>query len=134
MAYELNWLVENKVIEIGIHGEIELDTIEAMSKEILDYIEMSDMPLVHVMIDDEDVTTSIKQIKGVVNVGKAMNHPRFGWLIIYGSSNKMFQFMSYLISQISKVRFRRFSTRAEALEFLRTVDTTLPTVEEILGS
>jgi hypothetical protein len=126
MPYDISWLVENQVINLVLDGEMTVETIDEMSKTIIQYLDSSDKPLVHLLIDDSHASSSIRHIKSVMEVGKALGHPRFGWLIIYGSTNKTYQFMSYLISQITKIRHRRFATLAETLEFLHTVDVTVP--------
>lgn len=126
MPYDISWLIEKQVINLVLEGEMTVETIVEMSNIIIQYLDSSDKPLVHLLIDDSNVSSSIRHLKSVMEVGKALGHPRFGWLIIYGSTNKTYQFMSYMISQITKIRHRRFATLAETFEFLHTVDVTLP--------
>jgi hypothetical protein len=126
MPYDISWLVEKQVINLILDGEMTVETIDEMSKAIIEYLDSSDKPLVHLLIDDSNARSSIRHIKSVTEVGKSLSHPRFGWLIIYGSTNKTYQFMAYMISQVTKIRHRRFGTLDEAIQFLQTVDVTLP--------
>ena len=125
MPYDISWLVENQVINLVLEGDVTVETITEMSQNVIQYFDSSDKPLVHLLIDDSNVSSSIRHLKSVMEVGKALGHPRFGWLIIYGSHNKTYQFMTYMISQVTRIRHRRFATLNEAIEFLHTVDVSL---------
>src|SRR5215204_5278930 len=102
MPYEISWLVENQVIHIVINGDVTIDTITALSKAIAQYIEISDALLVHLLIYDKAVQSSPKQILKVLNAAQVLRHSRLGWFIIYGSDNKLFKFITQMLSQLIK--------------------------------
>jgi hypothetical protein len=56
--------------------------------------------------------------------------PNMGWGIAYGSKDPVTKFTAEIIVQLTKVRYRDFKTRQEALAFLAQVDTALALAEE----
>jgi hypothetical protein len=126
MDYEIGWLVENRVIHVTLGNVITVDMANALSDNIIAYIEISDAPYVHLIIDDKNLRTIPKQIDALMKGAKVLWHSRLGWFILYGSDNKVFKFIAQMFSRMLKLRHRRFQTREEAFAFLQTVDTTLP--------
>jgi len=54
-----------------------------------------------------------------------LQHPRLGWVLAYGRHKPIDQFVLAVLTQVSKVRFRRCATEAEALAFLQQIDTAI---------
>jgi hypothetical protein len=131
MAHEISWLVPNKVINMYVNGDMTLESLTAFSDDVIQHIEASDAPLVHLLIDERDMGGFPSQIKRVLDSAQFLRHPRLGWFVIYGTDNKVLKFISYMVAQVAHIRHRRFVTQAEALAFLQTIDSTLPNLREI---
>ena len=129
MAYEISWLVENQVIHVAISGDVTIDSLEAMTTEVVRLIDGSNTPCVHLLINDEYVKNIPKQILKLLNTSQSLWHPRRGWLIIYGTDNKLFRFLTQMLSRMINLKHRRFVTREEAFAFLQSVDATLPSLD-----
>jgi len=131
MAHEISWLVPNKVINMYVNGDMTLESLVAFSDDVIQHIEASDAPLVHLLIDERDMGGFPSQIKRVLDSAQFLRHPRLGWFVIYGTDNKVLKFISYMVAQVAHIRHRRFVTQEEALAFLQTIDSTLPNLREI---
>lgn len=132
MGFDIRWLVPGRIIDVTITGEISIEDLENESNIILDMFAESDAPLVHVITNEaalESLPTSLQMFSDALDF---MRDPRLGWMIMYPSNDSMSKFLSGMVAGISKVRYRRFDTLEESLQFLVTVDTSLPTVEDML--
>ena len=131
MSHEISWLVPNKVVNMYVNGEMTLESLAAFSQDVIRYIEASDAPLVHLLIDERDMGGFPGQIKRVLDTAEFLRHPRLGWFVIYGTDNKILKFISYMVAQVVQIRHRRFVTQAEAIAFLQGIDATLPNLNEV---
>lgn len=125
MPTETKWLIEGKVIFQRMWGDITIEDIEEMSKISKQLIESSDRHLVHTITDNSEVKSSPPSNK-VRNASKeALQHPRFGWFVIYGQNDRLQRFFFQLATSIFNLRTRWFNTREESLNFLAKVDSQL---------
>lgn len=130
----IEWLIENKVIIGKPEGDPSPDDLTLASETYRVLIDQSDAPLVHVLVDESKLDTLPVSLKVLVDTLDFLKHPRLGWFILYGNDDQMKKFVSSTLTGITKVRHRRFATLKESLEFLAMVDTTLPSVQEMLDS
>ena len=134
MPIEVKWFIEGKIIQaIGV-GDISLDDIAYLSKTIIDLINNSDSPLVHLVLSEENMDSLPLSVRTFSEATKFLHHERLGRFFIYGNMDrvKLIKFLDTMVIQIAKVRHRRFTTLAECLEFLTFVDSAVPTVEDML--
>ena len=54
------------------------------------------------------------------------DNSRLGWVIIFGSDDRIVKFIASAIASMFKTRFRFFYTQGEAFAFLNSVDENLP--------
>lgn len=136
MSIEINWLVENKLIHAIASGDVSVEGLAYFSSTIVQYLDQSDAPLVHLIISEEQMESFPKSIKAVGEVAKFFRHEQLGWFIIYGNTerDRIAIFVASVVTGMAKIRHRRCETLEESLEFLTTVDTSLPSIEEILAN
>ena len=131
MPYEISWLVKNHVVHLHLSGDVSLEMLVDVSQNLIHYFESSDRESVHLMINDADVGRAPKQVTQLLDIAKALRHPRLGWFIIYGTDNLLFRFISFTLANVLRLRHRRFLTQQEAYVFLQSVDSTLPNLDEV---
>lgn len=125
MSYEVKWHTENAIVLVQLSGELEILEFAELDRHIVQHIEQSPRILVHVWIDAKEVTQFPTKIRQVFKALTHKQHERLGWSIVI-TSNRMVQFLGYMITQLSnKARFRAFSTDEEAQSFLMMVDANL---------
>ena len=132
MPYEQSWLIMNEVIHSKRRGDLTVEELVASTAEIVQKLDSSNRPLVHLLVDLHDVTSQPMKLQ-VINLAlkPLLSHPRLGWILFYGSSNQVLQFLTGMIAQIMRTRCRFFDTYAEAVQFLQSVDQSLETLPEL---
>ncbi len=130
----IEWLIENKIILGKPEGDPSPEDLKQASETYQKLLDSSDAPLVHVLVDESKLETLPVSISVLAEKLDFLKHPRLGWFILYGNEDAMKNFVSSMLTGINKVRHRRFLTLEDSLEFLVSVDSTLPSVDEILES
>jgi len=131
----IDWLLENKIIQVITEGDLALDDVRTVSNAVIDHINQSPAPLVHVVLSEEKMDSLPKSLKAFSEVVEFLRHDRIGWFLIYGNTSHapIAKFLGTMVIEMAKVRHRRFETLQESLDFLVSMDTTLPTVDEMLN-
>jgi hypothetical protein len=132
MQLQIDWLLENKVVQFNIRGDVTLEDLSQVSEAIEDFINQSDAPLIHVLHDERGMGSIPSSLKVLTESLGFLKHPRLGWFIIYGNNDRIKKFLSSMVMGIAKIRHRNFETLEESLDFLVTVDSTLPSIQNIL--
>jgi hypothetical protein len=127
MPHEIKWLIEGHVIFIRYWGDIEIEEFETISQEtIAQYISKVKRPLMHTIIDIRETGKIPTNLAKIQNATKSIfQHPQMGWTTVYGRDDKIMLFISNMLSQIMRMRFRTVNNRDEAVSFLKTVDESL---------
>lgn len=130
MSLHLSWYLENRVILVVSKGK-SLNQDQDMfdiDQAIVDYINQSDAPLVHLITDFRDGSFS-PSMKAVGKL-QSSKHPRIGWAIVIGQMNSLQRFSLAMAISFFKLRNRMVDTLEEALDFLNYVDSTLPPLRD----
>jgi len=126
MSIEVSWYVENALLYGYGSGINELEDLRVMNDEVLALLNNgSSSNLVHFLIDLRD----LKQMPSLSKQGKMYTyakHPRAGWQVFIGLEDPIQRFTIFMLSEVMKIRFRRFSTIPEGIAFLQSIDSTLP--------
>ncbi len=125
MAYEVQWYIEKQIQYVRFWNELTIEDFRAELEVSRKMMDTSDRPLVHVIIDVNDVTKSIGLKEMAMVMAGREPHPRGGWTILVGQKDAMMKFASSVGRQLLKLRQRNFDTVQEALDFLRDIDANL---------
>ena len=133
MPTKQEWLIEKRLVQVHFIGELSIhDIVEALETSA-HFVDAGDPPSVHFLHDWTQLDkfpTNILQIMRSVNVRLA--HPdRVGWMVAYGSDNRLMRYVSQTVLQIMRIKFRTFSTREDALAYLCHMDATLPQIPPV---
>jgi hypothetical protein len=131
MPAQVSWHLENRIVGIRVFDTVTIADVNALSDTIIALFEASDTPLIHLLVDESDMTDFPKQFRDIYRVGVFMKHPQMGWFIIYGGNNALFRVISHLVTQLMRLRHRHFDTLEDAVEFLQSMDSTLPKLIEV---
>ncbi len=131
----INWLLENKVIYVVTEGDLALEDVQYVSESVINLIDQSDSPLIHIVLSEEKLDSLPKSLSAFNKVVEFLRHERMGWFLIYGNTNRapIVKFLGTMVIEMAKVRHRRFDTMQECLEFLVEVDPELSSVKDILS-
>lgn len=128
MNYEVSWLLKGRIVLHRTLAPPSADDIAQMDADFLACLDQAEASLLHFIFDmtTQDKVPDLKSMSSMAFT----DHPTMGWAIVVGSVNPVTKFLVSTVSQINKVRFRMFTSRAEALEFLQEVDDTLPPLRD----
>ncbi len=130
MPTSVDWYLEGRVIAARLYGNIEASDIEAIANDMVELVEASDAPLVHILVDVQDMTGFPKSLSAVSKASSAIaGNKRVGWAVHYGTDNQLLKFLSYMVTQMFKVRFRLEKTKEEAVAWLQSKDASLPPLD-----
>jgi hypothetical protein len=130
MPYELTWLVEGRVVLGKFIGQLAEDSIPEYDKTMLEYLNIGTGALVHQLADARE----LESMPGMAALNKLTygRHPRMGWQLSFGLRKPLIKMAINIMSQVFKMRSRNFDTQEEALDFLQSVDATLPDLRTAL--
>ncbi|MBA3874826.1 MAG: hypothetical protein H0X30_37335 [Anaerolineae bacterium] len=125
MGCEISWYIPGRVVKAEFSGDINLQEAEAASELATQFIQSGEPPLVHLLAD----ATKLERFPTNLNLlnrsaSKHLWQPKLGWTIVI-STNSTTRFISGIITQVARVRFRMFPTYSEGLNFLADQDSTL---------
>jgi hypothetical protein len=84
--------------------------------------DQSPRSLVHVVADSSNVTKNLN-IKDVMKtLGNVKPHPKAGWNITVGETDKLIKFTTDVARQILRLRTCSFDTLEQAIAFLKDID------------
>ena len=128
VAYDIDWFIEDQVIMHRFPATVDLEQLTEQFNTINDMIdENANVPLIHVLMNAEDLRQYPKQMAKLGGtVKKLLDNSRLGWVIIFGSDDRIVKFIASAIASMFKTRFRFFYTQEEAFAFLNSVDENLP--------
>ena len=133
MSEQVSWLIPKRVILQRMPGAYNGEEAAAVFSTIRAYLDESDELLVHVLVDMTENTSMPMNIRDAQPLVKEIfSHPRIGWTVIYGMRNPAMRFLSSVVSQVSRVRFRNVATREEAIQHLEAVVHGLPPLRPLL--
>lgn len=125
MPLKLQWLVEDQVFLRVAEGEVTVDEYyEHDARLINNYLEPSPATRVHGIFD----LTGLDQMPElkVLRQAKAIKHSKTGWVVLVGVDNPVIKLVASVMGQMYQARFRFYNTIEEALDFLQSMDDTLP--------
>jgi hypothetical protein len=131
MGYEISWYIAGRVVQATFTGTITPEEAEAASAEVAQFIQDGEPPLVHLIAD----TTSMERFPTNLNLlnrsaSKHLWQPKLGWTIVI-STNSTTRWISGIITQVARVRFRMFPAFNDGVLFLADQD---PSVREQLSA
>jgi hypothetical protein len=117
MPYTIDWLYPNRVLIIKMIGSADIEDAAKLNEILLGHLEQATVHL-HMLLDFTEMTSFPLNVHKARGTQEYMKHPKFGWLIAYGSRNPVVKMLAAIVTQISNIRWRLFDTHAEAIAFL----------------
>jgi hypothetical protein len=126
MPVDLSWYIPLRVVRIYVHGEIPLDVIRNLADRLAEYIEPGITP-VHFLLDDFEAEPPPIDVRILTNAygTEVRNRDLVGWVVGVGKTNSIAKIVIPLFMKALRIKFIRFDTYEEAIEFLKTQDRTL---------
>ncbi|MCU0515065.1 MAG: hypothetical protein MUE40_21120 [Anaerolineae bacterium] len=127
MAYDLHWLVANRVLLITLRGDMLSDEFRAMDADLIARCAGTRTTTVHLLADllALDSLPALFMLREM----QISYQPNLGWAVGYGTRNNLVRTLLAASAALAGTRMRLFKTQGEALRFLNSIDRTLPPLE-----
>ncbi len=125
MPYNVEWLVEGRVMLVTLSGNLDLEAIDRLTETMTEYFNKGQPPLVHQIYDATSIgnfPTNIMEARKFAE--RYIRHPLVGWGMII-TSNTTIKFIGAVVTGIAKTRSRIFGSMDEAITFLAEMDSTV---------
>ena len=119
MPMDISWYIPKKVISMRSYGDITLDDAIAANARVIELLDSSEEQFVHSIVDQSEMGEFPISMRKSAEIMTSMKHPRVGWTVVYNpNSNKIADFIGSMVAQIGRIRYRKVSTKEEALDFI----------------
>ena len=123
---EVSWLVENRIIYVYSEGAGSVEGIKQADRDIIRLINMSSAPLVHIILNLENITEMPRLSDSIRARYEFPKHPQCGWSVFVGVKDPIQRMIVAILSNIFKARTRLIDNNVAAIDFLQSIDMTLP--------
>lgn len=121
MAYKLGWYVPERVIYIRLEGTFTVDDLAQISDALIKMLD-SGKPLVHILRDERNITSTPRNLQRARDVMRVGNHRAIGWVVATGNTNAMLQFLMGMMASFFGLNYRHFRTIEAGIAFLQARD------------
>ena len=132
MTVEFHWLKSPQVVGGTVSGVIGVEDMKEGVELLLSYLNtVGTEEQIHLLVNNDMRRLPGGLIEFRDTVYPLLQHPNLGWTVIYGLEN---HFVKALIETLLMVQHRSFyfaATRAEAVAFLQSTDSSLPELEGV---
>jgi hypothetical protein len=129
MPWRIVHLVDYHLGLTPLWGKFTLDDLRQYDEVALASLKQVEVPLIHNIYDCVELE-SLPPLLEMSRLRVARHH-KIGWVIFVGVQSDMLRFMFSITTQLFRQRLRFMDTHAEALQFMREVDTTLPDLSHL---
>lgn len=127
MAYDVRWLVDDRVIYAHNYGIFTSDDLFSLYGEV-DTMTDAGIGPVHLIVDSLDVERNQITIQDVRRI-MGTKSEKSGW-VIQVSDNSFERFVSSMANQLFQTRFKHVGTLKQALHVIAQLDETLENIEQ----
>lgn len=130
MTSKVEWLVEHRIILTTLSGLVRGADVPAFDQLINSHLDESPAKMVHYIgnVSALEKGPSFSEVRSFT----FMKHPRFGWGIQVNAKGYLIaRMITTLLTRLNNTPFREFTTMDEALNFLQSVDESLPDLHNI---
>ena len=127
MPWRTVHLVEDHLAFTALWGKFTSNELRQYDEVALASLKFIPYPLIHTIYD----CTGLESLPPLVEMSqlRVARHHKIGWVIFVGVQNDMLRFMFSITTQLFRQRLRFLDSHAEALQFIREVDSTLPRLD-----
>jgi hypothetical protein len=127
MPHEITWLVDMRVIYFHLRGVVSMEELREANDQVRAMTEQG-IQFVHVIADATHIEKISFGLSDLTKLFRGMEpSPKLGWSM-YISPKMLDRFFASVTTQMTTARHREFSTLAEAIAFVQSMDETLPTL------
>jgi hypothetical protein len=126
MPITLSPLIEGALLDAYSYGYITVSDFHEMLRQAHAAADATSNVWIHLLFDARAIA-QIPTVSGIMGVMRdtVVMHPRIGWILIVRHADANIHFAVDVVFQLTRQRVRTFSSIHEAIEFLKTMDSTV---------
>ncbi len=126
MPIQAGWLINGHVSYFRYSGKVTLEDLREARDIGLGFLDSAVGPLMHTIQDGADVTSFPLSIGALVEATQGIwSHERMGWTVTVSVRDPAIRFVSMMIVQIGRGRYRILPKLEEGFIFLNSIDPSL---------
>lgn len=126
MPYQIEWLVEDRVIFNKVSGYLSLSETFQITDGYIELFDASPHDKIHILVDFQEMTGYELNLSGLRQSSDGtLSHNKMGWLIAYGldaTVHPMVRFTFAYVTQFFRTQLRIAQDHAEAVHILKRID------------
>lgn len=125
MAYQIDWYINQRVLEISISGQVSIDEFEQLHLDSFALVEKSPYK-VHAIADMshfDAMPTNLKMLTSASSHEK--NHNQGMTILVMPKVQSVIRFLMTVVMQTLKLEYRICETREDAIDVLQRIDADL---------
>lgn len=122
MPYRVEWLIPDRVIIGQYAGMISREETVAANQEILNLLEESPSPYIHLILEDTLMESFEPGVTEVCKLASYIRHPKLRWSVAAGPLSPVLELFASVMTRLAGARYRRCATLKEAIYFLAEQD------------
>ena len=120
MPISLGWLEQDAMLLMECTGRLESQELEAITDPVIAYLDDASRA-VHIISDWRTAENYPIRYSALEDTARMFRHKNMGWWAVIGL-NPTLAFWAEVLSRITGMRYRAFSTPEEAAQFLGELD------------
>lgn len=121
MPYQINWLVENRVMLNRLSEKVTAEEIVQSSRQATPLIDTG-LPPVYFIVDVSQMKEFPTKLADFRSVYQEPISENLGLVIFYGIHNRSLNFLATLVTQLVRIKFQVVNNQAEALALVEKTE------------
>ena len=126
MAYDINWLIPGRVIELSLFGNVTDDDLIAMNAELTQSVgKLIGKSKLHVIYNGSNIEQPYLNLERAAQVMTIYRDEQVGWFVLTGKMSPVVHFLTTSFAAKVKLSLASAQDRDEALDLLLNHDSSL---------
>jgi len=127
MPIENYWVIPDQIKFVKYIDAVTLDDLARIANHNIKHLTQPDRTTqFHIINDLTQSTSNPSFLEAKKYSDMVAEHKHFGWTIIINDMNAFMRFTVTMVLQVTQLKYKMVSNMEDAIEFLKTVDSTLP--------
>jgi hypothetical protein len=125
MPITMKPLIDGVLLDCYAYGDMEVSEFQEMVRQMHAAADATSHVWIHMLFDSRAITSSPPVTSIMSLMRNTPTHQRVGWILNVRSPHPVVNFAADVIMQLTRQRIRSFATIHDAIEFLKTADSTI---------
>lgn len=123
MAYQVSWLVPQRVILVVLEAKVSSEEFRKTNAEMTKLVEAGNAPI-HILVDISKLTHPPTDIQMIAST-TIIKDDKVAYVVAIGG-NALVNFIAQMVKTLTKTKITMVAHMDEARQFLAEVDSTIP--------